>query len=184
VRLLKGLVRVPDVAFFCWDKLPGRVLPSKEAAQALAGMSETAAGEGGLDAPDGPVTGSQTQSAPFDASNSAGRMNGTVSLAMNVTTEHSKVTVDLTEPWWRRRRPPRRRDDQRQRTTWSRRLLPRRNRRRAGQCGVRRSTFAGTTTIKFSINGDFTGTVDDNANLAVSRAKRSKWCHRDRERHV
>src|SRR5436190_13806749 len=29
VRLLKGLVRAPDVAFFCWDKLPGRVLPSK-----------------------------------------------------------------------------------------------------------------------------------------------------------
>src|SRR3954462_5021593 len=24
VRLLKGLVRAPDVAFFCWDKLPGR----------------------------------------------------------------------------------------------------------------------------------------------------------------
>jgi Uma2 family endonuclease len=29
VRLLKGLVRVPDVAFFSWDKLPGRVFPSK-----------------------------------------------------------------------------------------------------------------------------------------------------------
>jgi Uma2 family endonuclease len=29
VRLLKGLVRIPDVAFFCWDKLPGRLLPSK-----------------------------------------------------------------------------------------------------------------------------------------------------------
>jgi Uma2 family endonuclease len=29
VRLLRGLVRVPDVAFFCWDKLPGRLLPSK-----------------------------------------------------------------------------------------------------------------------------------------------------------
>jgi Uma2 family endonuclease len=29
VRLLKGLVRIPDVAFFGWDKLPGRVLPSK-----------------------------------------------------------------------------------------------------------------------------------------------------------
>src|SRR5436190_1852374 len=29
VRLLKGLVRIPDVAFFSWDKLPGRVLPSK-----------------------------------------------------------------------------------------------------------------------------------------------------------
>jgi Uma2 family endonuclease len=29
VRLLKGLVRLPDVAFFCWDKLPDRVLPSK-----------------------------------------------------------------------------------------------------------------------------------------------------------
>jgi Uma2 family endonuclease len=29
VRLLKGLVRVPDVSFFAWDKLPGRVLPSK-----------------------------------------------------------------------------------------------------------------------------------------------------------
>jgi Uma2 family endonuclease len=29
VKLLKGLVRIPDVAFFCWDKLPGRVLPSK-----------------------------------------------------------------------------------------------------------------------------------------------------------
>jgi len=29
VRLLKGLVRVPDVSFFCWDKLPGRVLPSE-----------------------------------------------------------------------------------------------------------------------------------------------------------
>jgi Uma2 family endonuclease len=29
VRLLKGLVRIPDVAFFCWDRLPGRVLPSK-----------------------------------------------------------------------------------------------------------------------------------------------------------
>ena len=29
VQLLKGLVRIPDVAFFCWDKLPGRVLPSK-----------------------------------------------------------------------------------------------------------------------------------------------------------
>lgn len=29
VKLLKGLVRAPDVAFFCWDKLPGRVLPSK-----------------------------------------------------------------------------------------------------------------------------------------------------------
>jgi Uma2 family endonuclease len=28
VRLLKGLVRVPDVSFFCWDKLPGRLLPS------------------------------------------------------------------------------------------------------------------------------------------------------------
>src|SRR4051812_40765595 len=24
VRLLRGVVRVPDVAFFCWDKLPGR----------------------------------------------------------------------------------------------------------------------------------------------------------------
>jgi Uma2 family endonuclease len=29
VRLLKGLVRIPDVSFFCWDKLPGRVLPSQ-----------------------------------------------------------------------------------------------------------------------------------------------------------
>lgn len=29
VRLLKGLVRSPDVAFFCWDKLPGRMLPIK-----------------------------------------------------------------------------------------------------------------------------------------------------------
>jgi Uma2 family endonuclease len=29
VRLLKGLVRIPDVAFFSWDKLPGRVFPSK-----------------------------------------------------------------------------------------------------------------------------------------------------------
>ena len=29
VRLLKGLVRIPDVAFLCWDKLPGRLLPSK-----------------------------------------------------------------------------------------------------------------------------------------------------------
>jgi Uma2 family endonuclease len=29
VRLLKGLVRAPDVSFFCWDKLPGRVLPSE-----------------------------------------------------------------------------------------------------------------------------------------------------------
>jgi Uma2 family endonuclease len=29
VRLLKGLVRIPDVSFFRWDKLPGRVLPSK-----------------------------------------------------------------------------------------------------------------------------------------------------------
>src|SRR5205809_4813006 len=29
VRLLKGLVRMPDVAFFAWDKLPGRVLPSR-----------------------------------------------------------------------------------------------------------------------------------------------------------
>lgn len=29
VRLLKGLVRIPDVSFFSWDKLPGRVLPSK-----------------------------------------------------------------------------------------------------------------------------------------------------------
>jgi Uma2 family endonuclease len=29
VRLLRGLVRAPDVAFFCWDKLPGRLLPSK-----------------------------------------------------------------------------------------------------------------------------------------------------------
>ena len=29
VRLLKGLVRIPDVSFFCWDKLPGRMLPSE-----------------------------------------------------------------------------------------------------------------------------------------------------------
>jgi Uma2 family endonuclease len=29
VRLLKGLVRIPDVSFFCWHKLPGRVLPSE-----------------------------------------------------------------------------------------------------------------------------------------------------------
>jgi Uma2 family endonuclease len=29
IRLLKGLVRIPDVSFFCWDKLPGRVLPSE-----------------------------------------------------------------------------------------------------------------------------------------------------------
>jgi Uma2 family endonuclease len=29
VRLLKGLVRTPDGSFFCWDKLPGRVLPSQ-----------------------------------------------------------------------------------------------------------------------------------------------------------
>jgi Uma2 family endonuclease len=29
VQLLKGLVRIPDAAFFSWDKLPGRVLPSK-----------------------------------------------------------------------------------------------------------------------------------------------------------
>ncbi len=29
VRLLKGLVRNPEVSFFCWDKLPGRVLPSE-----------------------------------------------------------------------------------------------------------------------------------------------------------
>src|SRR5207302_284484 len=28
VRLLKGLVRIPDVSFFCWDTLPGRVMPS------------------------------------------------------------------------------------------------------------------------------------------------------------
>jgi Uma2 family endonuclease len=27
MRLLKGLVRIPDVSFFCWDKLPGRILP-------------------------------------------------------------------------------------------------------------------------------------------------------------
>jgi Uma2 family endonuclease len=29
MRLLKDLVRMPDVAFFCWDKLPGCLLPSK-----------------------------------------------------------------------------------------------------------------------------------------------------------
>lgn len=29
VQLLKGLVRIPDVAFFCWDKLPGRMLPAQ-----------------------------------------------------------------------------------------------------------------------------------------------------------
>jgi Uma2 family endonuclease len=29
MRLLKGLVRIPDVSFFCWDKLPGRMLPSE-----------------------------------------------------------------------------------------------------------------------------------------------------------
>jgi Uma2 family endonuclease len=29
MRFLKGLVRIPDVSFFGWDKLPGRVLPSK-----------------------------------------------------------------------------------------------------------------------------------------------------------
>jgi len=29
VRLLEGLVRIPDVSFFCWDKLPGGTLPSK-----------------------------------------------------------------------------------------------------------------------------------------------------------
>ena len=29
VRLMKGLVRIPDVAFFSWAKLPGRVLPSR-----------------------------------------------------------------------------------------------------------------------------------------------------------
>jgi Uma2 family endonuclease len=29
VRLLKGLVRIPDVSFFLWDKLPGRVLPAE-----------------------------------------------------------------------------------------------------------------------------------------------------------
>ncbi len=29
VRLLKGLVRVPDVSFFSWDRLPGGVLPSE-----------------------------------------------------------------------------------------------------------------------------------------------------------
>ena len=29
LRLLKGLVRIPDVAFFCWNKLPGRVFPTK-----------------------------------------------------------------------------------------------------------------------------------------------------------
>ena len=29
VRLLKGLVRIPDVSFFCWDKLPDRMLPSE-----------------------------------------------------------------------------------------------------------------------------------------------------------
>jgi Uma2 family endonuclease len=29
VRLGKGLVRAPDVGFFCWDKLPDRKLPSK-----------------------------------------------------------------------------------------------------------------------------------------------------------
>jgi Uma2 family endonuclease len=29
MRLLKGLVRAPDVSFFSWDKLPGRVLPSQ-----------------------------------------------------------------------------------------------------------------------------------------------------------
>jgi Uma2 family endonuclease len=29
MRLLKGLVRVPDVSFFCWVKLPGRVLPAE-----------------------------------------------------------------------------------------------------------------------------------------------------------
>lgn len=28
MRLLKGLVRSPDVSFFSWDKLPGRMLPS------------------------------------------------------------------------------------------------------------------------------------------------------------
>ncbi len=29
VRLLKGLVRMPDVAFFSWDKLPGRMMLEK-----------------------------------------------------------------------------------------------------------------------------------------------------------
>jgi Uma2 family endonuclease len=29
IRLLKGLVRMPDVSFFCWEKLPGRVLPAE-----------------------------------------------------------------------------------------------------------------------------------------------------------
>jgi Uma2 family endonuclease len=29
MRLLKALVRAPDVAFLCWDKLPDRMLPSK-----------------------------------------------------------------------------------------------------------------------------------------------------------
>lgn len=29
MRLLQGLVRLPDVSFFSWDKLPGRVLPDR-----------------------------------------------------------------------------------------------------------------------------------------------------------
>lgn len=29
VRLLKGLVRIPDMGFFCWDKFPDGLLPSK-----------------------------------------------------------------------------------------------------------------------------------------------------------
>src|SRR4051812_47884132 len=27
VRLVQGLVRIPDVAFFGWERLPGRVVP-------------------------------------------------------------------------------------------------------------------------------------------------------------
>jgi Uma2 family endonuclease len=29
LRLLEGLVRLPDLAFYCWDQLPGRLMPAK-----------------------------------------------------------------------------------------------------------------------------------------------------------
>src|SRR4051794_41546591 len=29
MRLMAGLVRVPDVAFVCWDRLPGRRIPAE-----------------------------------------------------------------------------------------------------------------------------------------------------------
>ncbi len=75
----------------------GKILPSRQSAQLLAGAVKQVAGQGGRDGPDSiPAQPGQTESTPFDATADSGlRATGTMETNSTVKAERSLVTVDL-----------------------------------------------------------------------------------------